>query len=611
MTDTAKNRILEESLRKLYGEISLSAGRKPLIGITGNFREGETRLAEAYWASVAAAGGIPVIIPQVDDAQEISDMIDRIDGLLLSGGADIDPEYLGEEPLDGISTNPRRDLPEMLTIRLAYNRRVPMLGICRGIQMLAAALGGGLYQDIFTLHGPDSLQHSQNGERHERSHQVHIEKDSLLFRLLGCEDTGVNSFHHQAVSRVPDGFRVTATAPDGIIEAMESTRFRSILGVQWHPECMHMAGDDSFMPIFHWLVSEASSFREARAIHRSEIILDSHCDTPMFFDKGALFQNRDESVEVEYEYVGEDSPDGKPTFRYTPLVSLPKMCDGGQDVSFMVAYLRQEARDRDSLSAATAKADRLLSLIEERIGMCRGQAVIARTPAEVIRNKADGLKSVVLGIENGYALGLDIGNVRHFAERGVSYITLCHNGDNDVCDSAKGNAEHNGLSEFGKSVIGEMNRYGIMIDLSHASEKSFYDALEFSRLPIICSHSSSRALCDHRRNLTDDQMKALAAAGGVAQVCLYSGFIRKDGEATIRDAVRHIVHMAEVMGTDHIGIGSDFDGGGGIVGLEDASGLTDLTRLLLAEGFSHDDIRNIWGLNFLRVWEKIREGRSL
>lgn len=602
---------LEESLRTSYGEISFSCNSKPVIGISGNFRDGDCTLAEAYWSSIEAAGGVPVIIPPFDNPEAISKLVDSVDGIVLSGGADIDPDYLGEEPLEGISINAKRDFPELLLVKLAVNRRVPILGICRGIQILAAALGGELYQDIRTQHGPDSLQHSQSGARHERTHSVTLAENSILRSIFHQECLDVNSFHHQAVKKVPDGFKATATAPDGIIEGMESVRFRSIIGVQWHPECMHQAGDDSMMPIFHWLISQASSFKEAKSVHDRHIILDSHCDTPMFFDKGALFQERDKSVEVEYEYVGEDSPDGSPTFPYTPLVSLPKMLDGHQDATFMVAYLRQMERDDKSLLAATSKADRLLSLIEERIAHCSDRIVLAHTPEEVFSAKMNGKKSVILGIENGYALGKDITRVQHFAERGVAYITLCHNGDNDVCDSAKGNSEHNGLSAFGREVIRAMNRCGLMADLSHASEKSFYDALEYSSSPIICSHSSCRSLCDHRRNLTDDQMKALAACGGVTQICMYSGFIRKDGPATIHDAIRHIEHAIEIMGIDHVGIGTDFDGGGGLTGLEDASCLTELTRLLLADGFTHDELGKIWGGNFLNVWKTIRNGRAV
>ena len=188
-------------------------------------------------------------------------------------------------------------------------------------------------------------------------------------------------------------------------------------------------------------------------------------------------------------------------------------------------------------------------------------------------------------------------------------MTLCHNGDNDICDSARGHNEHGGVSPFGEQVIREMNRLGMMVDLSHASEKSFYDALEISSEPVICSHSSVRALCDHPRNLTDDQLRALAAQGGVAQVCLYSGFLRQDAPATIADAMQHLQHMIDVMGIEHVGIGTDFDGDGGIIGCASASELINLTRQLLRKRYSEEDIARIWGGNFLRVMRKVQTGR--
>ena len=552
----------------------------PVIGISGNFRDGDCTLAQAYYMSVIEAGGTPVVIPSYDNERALWSLLDTLDGIILSGGADIDPDYLGEEPLPNISVNPRRDTQELLLVRLAADRKIPVLGICRGIQMLTAALGGKLYQDIKTQCEGNVIEHSQTIARGLPSHDVKIEKDSLLFSLLGTETLAVNSFHHQAVKEVPSGFRVTATSCDGIIEGMESTTFRSILGVQWHPECFILENDRTMMPIFRWLTEQAGLYKRAKELHRKTIILDSHCDSPMLFDEGAHFY--------------EKNPD--------MLVDLHKMTAGRLDASFMVAYLKQEERDAESLKAATAKADRLLSLIDERIGECKGYASIATTPDELWKNKFLGLKSVVKGIENGYAVGLDIDNVDRFRKRGVAYMTLCHNGDNDICDSHKGNAEHNGLSDFGRKVVERMNEVGMMVDLSHASEKSFWDALECSRKPIICTHSSSRALCDHTRNLADDQMRALAASGGVAQVCLYSGFLKKEGEATVVDAVHHIMHMIDVMGIEHVGIGSDFDGGGGLTGLEDASWFVSLTMRLMSEGLSDKDLSLVWGRNFLRVW---------
>lgn len=571
---------LDNLIRQMESGTDVLGFHAPVIGISGNFRDGDCTLAQGYYMSVLEAGGTPVVIPPYDNEKSLVSLLDTLDGIVLSGGADIDPDYLREEPLDCVSINPRRDAQELLLVHLAVARQIPVLGICRGIQTLAAALGGKLYQDIRTQHDRPCIEHSQTIARGLPSHQVRLEKDSVLYGLFQQDSLAVNSFHHQAVKEAPAGFRVTAWGPDGIIEAMESVSFRPILGVQWHPECFILENDRTMMPIFDWLIGQASLFGRAKELHSKTIILDSHCDSPMLFDEGAHF------------------------YKKTPelLVDLHKMTAGRLDTSFMVAYLKQEERDEESLKAAVQKADRLLTLIDDRIGECKGYAAIATTPNELWQNKSKGIKSIVKGIENGYAVGLDIDNVDRFRSRGVAYMTLCHNGDNDICDSHRGNNEHNGLSEFGKRVVERMNKTGMMVDLSHASEKSFWDALECSSKPIICSHSSSRALCDHTRNLTDDQMRALARSGGVAQVCLYSGFLKKDGNATVEDAVRHIMHMIDVMGVDHVGIGSDFDGGGGLPGLEDASWFISLTERLMAEGLSDSDLSLVWGANFLKVW---------
>jgi microsomal dipeptidase-like Zn-dependent dipeptidase len=189
-------------------------------------------------------------------------------------------------------------------------------------------------------------------------------------------------------------------------------------------------------------------------------------------------------------------------------------------------------------------------------------------------------------------------------------MTLCHNGDNDICDSARGSQTHHGVSAFGRQVISQMNRLGIMVDMSHAGEKSFYDALELSNQPIVCSHSSCRVLCDHPRNLTDDQMRALAQKGGVMQVTLYHGFLVKDGEATIEHAMRHLEHAIDIMGIDHVGLGTDFDGDGGIRGLGNSAELLHFTRQLMARGFNESDIQKIWGGNFLRVMQQVQSVRK-
>ena len=565
---------------------------RPIIGITGNFGAKGCELAQGYYESVLQAGGVPLVLPPYDDANSLCQTLDKVDGILLSGGGDINPLLLGEEPIPGLhGICPQRDEMELLLVREAYNRQIPMLGICRGIQVLVAALGGTLYQDLNTQYSESPLvKHDQDLDRAYASHTVKIEAGSVLARLFpGAKENGlpVNSFHHQAVRTPGSLLRVAAKATDGVIEAVESNEFKSIIGVQWHPECFITRNNRCMMPLFDWLISEASSFAEAKRVHSRIITLDSHCDTPMFFSEGFtadMFAQRTNKV----------------------LVDLPKMREGFLDASIMVAYLKQGERDDESLLAATAKANRILSQIEEMVAANCTDVDIAYTPADIACLKHAGKKAIMLGIENGYAIGKDIRQLEHFAKRGIVYMTLCHNGDNDICDSAKGNAEHGGLSPFGEKVVQEMNRLGIMVDMSHAAESSFYDALEVSRKPIVCSHSSVRALCDHPRNLTDEQMKALAQKGGVAQVTMYNGFLRTDGQATIQDAVEHLNHMVNIMGIEHVGIGTDFDGDGGVPGMANASEVINFTRRLLQERYSEEQIQMIWGGNFLRVMEQVK-----
>ena len=565
------------------------AQRRPVIGITGNYQELTCKLGEGYYKQIVAAGGVPMIIPPIADKVVLADTLDRIDALLLSGGADINPLYCGEEPVPGLGgINSERDLPELLITRMAYNRQLPILGICRGIQTLAVALDGKVEQDIKLT----TVKHSQDADRSVPTHSVSIEKDSTLYNIYGGSQffplpssiipLFVNSFHHQAVSDAGPRFRVIARAADGVIEAIESTEFKPILGVQWHPECM---GDDG-LPIFQWLVDQAAKFKEVKRLHHHILTLDTHCDTPMFFPQNVNFSARDPRI----------------------LVDLHKMTEGRQDATIMVAYLPQNSEQWQGIKGEKrAFADDIFDKIEQIVAQNANYLALARTPQQLWDNKRAGKKSIMMGIENGLALDGDIKNIRHFKERGIVYITLCHNGDNDICDSARGSETHGGVSPFGQEVIREMNRLGIMVDLSHAHERSFYDALEISATPIVCSHSSARALCDHPRNLTDDQMRALAAKGGVCQITLYNGFLKKDGQATILDAMQHLDHAIQVMGIDHVGLGTDFDGDGGILGLSNSSELTNFTRQLLARRYSQEDIQKIWGGNFLRIMQQVQE----
>lgn len=565
------------------------ATEKPVIGITGNYGELECKLAETYYKSVIKAGGVPVIIPPSADTDTIVNTLSRIDGLLLSGGGDFNPLYCGEEPSPKLhSINRERDLPELLITRLAYNRQIPMLGICRGIQTLAMALGGRVEQDI---EPKATVKHSQDADRSEPTHTVNIESDTILHSIYGTNSIAVNSFHHQAVAETGEKFKVTATSADGFIEAIESREFKSIMGVQWHPECL-----DDGLPLFQWLVKQSAHFRLANRLHDRLLVLDTHCDTPMFFPQGVDFGSRDPRIKVD----------------------LHKMAEGRQNATIMVAYLPQpkpgetfSSKVDFPVAGPTEYAELIFDKIEAMVEANKDYVSIARTPSDLYEDKRHGRKSIMLGIENGLALNGNLANIKHFAQRGVVYITLCHNGDNDLCDSARGCRTHNGVSRFGVEAIREMNRQGIMVDLSHASEKSFYDALDISGQPIVCSHSSSRALCDHPRNLTDDQMRALAKAGGVAQTTLYHGFLRSDGEATVLDVIAHLDHAIRIMGIEHVGIGTDFDGDGGVRGFNDASEVINFTRMLLAKRYNEADIQRIWGGNFMRLMAKVQAAGSV
>lgn len=565
------------------------------IGITCNVDdEGAARLLEGYWRSVEAVGAVPLLLTPTTDMALITAQVRSVDGLIFSGGSDVNPLFFGEEPLPRLGgINDARDAWEILLMRTALDHQVPLLGICRGMQLLVQVLGGRLYQDLATTHPTPErlLKHSQEAVRHVETHTVVTAEDSLMRRLFG-ERVAVNSFHHQAVAEVSDALRITATAPDGVVEAVESTMHKSIVGVQWHPECMVLRpqGDHAVMlPLFAWLCDEASNYAEARRVHAHVLTLDSHVDTPMFLDRVPNFEHRNPHV----------------------LVDCRKMQEGGLDVSCMVAYLPQGDLTPEAHQRANHEAHRILSGVKARLAMMQGNDTIAHayTIDDLYRHKQRGVRSVMLGIENGYALGEDLAEIHRFRQDyGVSYMTLCHNGDNRICDAARNSqALHGGVSAWGAEVIAEMNRVGMLVDLSHGATSSFYDAIDLSAVPIVCTHSSAYTLCQHPRNLTDDQLIALARSGGVAQVTFYEGFLRSEGTATIEDAVEHLVHMVRVAGVEHVGIGTDFDGDGGIVGLAAANELINFTRRLLRERFTPSDLECLWGGNFLRVLRQARQ----
>lgn len=575
---------IEQSYADLVGRYP-NHRQLPVIGIIGNVGEKGSELAEGYYRSIEYAGGVPLVITPTDHKFVLCSILDRIDGLLISGGADLNPLFLGEDPMACLgSINPERDYMELMMVRLAYDRNMPVFGICRGLQTIVAALGGTIHQDLASCL-PDTtlVKHSQNAPRHTSTHGVSTEKGSLVNRLLG-DTFPVNSFHHQGVRETGEHLRATAHASDGVVEAVESTEHKSIFAVQWHPECYITAGSKYMMPLFRHFTAEADRYRCTREIHNRIFTLDSHCDTPMCFERGATFWKR--------------NPD--------TCIDIHKMTEGRLDTVVMAAYLPQGGRSPEELLAATTRADHILDQIRQQVRNTCG-AGLAFSPKGLYLHKSSGKKSVMMAIENGYAIGRELSHIERYRRSGVVYMTLCHNGDNDICDSAmKSQREHGGLSDFGHEVIREMNRTGMMVDLSHASEDTFHQAIECASRPVICSHSSCRALCNHPRNLTDEQLQAIAQCDGVAQITFYRHFLSENGEASIHDAVRHILHAIDMAGIDHVGIGSDFDGDGGVAGLATASDYVNLTQRLMAEGLNERQLKKIWGGNFIRVMSRVQ-----
>lgn len=619
-----QNYDLDAHLAELYDHYPEGTSR-PVIGIVTNFADQDVTIREVFHKQVIDAGGTPLLIPPTTDTQVIVNILNRIDGLLLTGGADVNPLWEGEEPIRNMgSINNKRDLSELLTTRLAYNRQIPIFAVCRGLQVLAIALGGKVQQHIYdpyiveeteekkltrmksvTTLCPAKLKHDQSASFNEPTHSIKIAPDSVLYSIYKQEKIFVNSFHHQAVSMPGKRFKVTAYAPDGVIECMESAEFKPIMGVQWHPEWLEEDGQK----LFKWFVNEADSFRTAKQLHTRILTLDTHCDTPMFFPQGVDFAKRDPRILYDLHKMTEGHQDAVTMAAYLPQPRIGETFSSKIDVEGLKRF-NPELTDVLNNLTPTSYADLIFNKIEKIVKDNNRYLSIARTPSDLYEDKRKGRKSIMFAIENGLALEGDLANVKYFAQRGVTYITLCHNGDNDICDSARGSNLHGGVSKFGAAVIREMNRNGIMVDLSHGAEKSFYDALEISSQPIVCSHSNSKALCNVPRNLTDDQLRALAKKGGVAHITLYHGFLRKEGTASVLDAIAHLEHAISVMGIDYVGIGTDFDGDGTVCGMADASEMINFTRHLLARKYSERDIEKIWGGNWLRVMAQVQAAKQ-
>lgn len=383
------------------------------------------------------------------------------------------------------------------------------------------------------------------------------------------------------------------------------------------------------------LLSSCQSIEQKAAeIHDKVFTIDSHTDTPLKFFNG--------DFDIGIEHEGRKG-EGK--------IDIPRMEKGGLDAVFFAVFIGQG--DRDSLGHAQAfeKAEQIFEATQNEVQKNTKKAEIAISPEDGYQLEKEGKRSIYLGIENGYPIGNNLDNINHFYELGARYITIVHSHNNDISDSStdKTGPEHHGLSPFGEEVVERMNELGIMIDVSHASDSAFYDVLALSSVPVIASHSCARALCDHPRNLSDDMLRALAENGGVVQMCILSDYVKKLEQspereqakiafrkkhsnwtnytpeerkqglqdwyqldvdfppnlATVSDAVDHIDHIVKVAGIDHVGIGTDFDGGGGLADCFDASELGNITLELVKRGYTEEEIRKIWGGNFMRVYREV------
>jgi membrane dipeptidase len=284
---------------------------------------------------------------------------------------------------------------------------------------------------------------------------------------------------------------------------------------------------------------------------------------------------------------------------------------GGLDAAFFIVYVGQQIRNEDNYRKATADAVAKFDAIHRLTDyMYPDRIGLADTAAEARALHAEGKLVALIGIENGFVIGQDLSLLEDFRDRGARYMTLVHNGHNDIGDSAQSRpqfgdmeTEHGGLSEFGYQVVEEMNRLGILVDISHVSRKTMLDATEHSRVPVIASHSSVTAVADHPRNMDDEQLLALKENGGVIQIVAFDSYVREGGDADVDLFMDHIDHAVNLIGVDHVGISSDFGGGGGIAGWNNALETFNVTLELVNRGYSEEDIAKLWSGNVLRILE--------
>ncbi len=373
---------------------------------------------------------------------------------------------------------------------------------------------------------------------------------------------------------------------------------------------------------------------QAAEIHQKVLTVDTHTDTPW----DLLHPGFDLSERHDYK-------------KDRSRVDFPRMRDGGLDAVFMASFVGQGERTDSAYQKAYNKCMEQIDSIHSHVGARNDEAMLGFSADDAYLGEREGKRIVFIGIENGYPIGHDLKNIEVFYKKGARYITLCHTRNNHICDSSTDTTENNGLSAFGEKVVQEMNRLGMMVDVSHIADSSFYDVLNITNAPVIASHSCARAVCYHPRNLSDDMLRALADNGGVIQMCILSDYVRtpkpfpeRDSAfnairekynhfkdltdeqeqmaraewhradslfprelAMVSDVVDHIDHIVEVAGIDHVGIGTDFDGGGGLADCVDVSQMGNITLELVKRGYTEEEIRKIWGGNVMRVMKKVEE----
>ena len=336
----------------------------------------------------------------------------------------------------------------------------------------------------------------------------------------------------------------------------------------------------------------------ARAIHQRVLTLDTHVDiNPGNFTREKSYATR------------------LPT-----QVNIPMMEEGGLDAAFLIVFVGQS---QDFTPAGYAKAraaamEKFAAIHRLTAELAPDRVELARSADDVRRIHAAGKKAILIGIENGYPLGQDLANVQAFAEAGGRYLSLAHNGHSQLSDSNTGEKDNvwkwGGLSPLGRKVVPELNRWGIMVDVSHPSKQSMMQTVAMSRAPIIASHSAIRSLCDHSRNMDDEQLRALARNGGVIQVVAFSSYLKckvpgdsAAPRASVRDLADHIDYAVKLIGIDHVGIASDFDGGGGVEGWSNATETGNVTLELVRRGYSEEQIGKLWSGNLLRVLSEVEK----